>query len=260
MSLLGPGGRTIIEGMGEGAAAAGVDRGEPSLEQRKSPRVIAVDGSAASGKSSIGRVLAAKLGYPFLDTGIMYRAVTWAALERRIALDDHEALTHLAESIAIEIRLPKAGSTGPAAIMVDGKDITSRLRQPSVEEAVSLVSRVAGVRDALVRLQRHIAGHQAIVMAGRDIGTVVLPGADLKVYLDASIEERARRRHQEFAAAGRDVTHEMVLEDLQRRDRIDSQRAVSPLRPAGDAVVINTEGIGQDEVLRRVLALVQERR
>ncbi len=219
-----------------------------------------MDGSAASGKSSIGRVLAAKLGYPFLDTGIMYRAVTFAALERGINLNDQGALTHLAQSINVEVRLPKPGSADPAVIMVDGKDVTSRLRQRRVEEAVSLVSRVAGVRDALVHLQRLIAGHQAIVMAGRDIGTVVLPDADLKVYLDASVEERARRRYQEFAASGRDVTREMVAEDLRRRDRIDSQRAVSPLRPADDAIVINTEGIDQDEVLRRVLALVEDRR
>jgi cytidylate kinase len=127
-----------------------------------------------------------------------------------------------------------------------------------VEEVVSLVSRVGGVREALVRQQREIAGRQPMVMAGRDIGTVVLPEADLKVYLDASISERARRRHSEFEEQGRSVSRNMVLEDLRRRDQIDSERSVSPLRPAEDAVVISTDGLSQEEVLQRVLGLVEE--
>ncbi len=188
--------------------------------------MIAVDGSAASGKSTIGRRLAEKLGYPFLDTGLMYRAVT---------------LAHSAETCSITI---------------DGKDVTSQLRRPDVEDAVSLVSRVQGVREALVRQQREIAGQQPMVMAGRDIGTVVLPDADLKMYLDASIGERARRRHAEFSHQGRAVTEQIVLEDLRRRDQIDSERTVSPLRPADDAIIIETDGLSQQEVLRRALQLV----
>lgn len=246
--------------MGEAATAAGVDREEPSRHQRTFPKVIAVDGSAASGKSSVGRRLAAKLGYPFLDTGIMYRAVTLAAIERRLDLSDQQALTNLAESVRIEVTLARPGSSDGARILVDRDDVTPRLRRPDVEEAVSLVSRVPGVRDALVRRQRLIAGRQAMVMAGRDIGTVVLPKADLKVYLDASPEERARRRFHEFAAMGRDVTREAVLEDLRRRDRIDSERAVSPLRPAEDAVVISTDGLSLDNVVDRVVALLEKRK
>ncbi len=190
----------------------------------------------------------------------MYRAITLAALQRGIGLDDREALSRLASSVRMEVTLPPPGSPEGSTIGVDGEDVTSRLRLPEVEDAVSLVSRVSGVRDALVRLQREIAGRQAMVMAGRDIGTVVLPHADLKIYLDASLPERAKRRHEEFAALGRGVTRDMVLKDLRQRDRIDSERSVSPLRPADDAVVINTDGLTQDQVLARVLELVDEKR
>jgi CMP/dCMP kinase len=230
--------------------------GRSTAAGRPAPRVIAVDGSAASGKSTVGRQLAEMLGYPFLDTGLMYRAVTLAARERGIDRYDAGALTDLARSIRLDVGPPAADSEETCSINLDGKDVTSQLRGPDVEDAVSLVSRVPGVREALVRQQRDIAGRQAMVMAGRDIGTVVLPDADLKIYLDASIGERARRRHAQFATQGRAVTEEIVLEDLRRRDQIDSERAVSPLRPADDAITIKTDGLSQDEVLRRVLQLV----
>jgi cytidylate kinase len=222
------------------------------------PRAIAVDGSAASGKSTIGCRLAERLGYPFLDTGVMYRAITYAALRAGIRPEDSEALARLAPRTRLDVTPATPGSGGASRISIDGEDVTDRLRTPEVEDAVSLVSRVSGVREALVRKQRQIAGRQPIVMAGRDIGTVVLPDADLKIYLDASLEERARRRHEEFAGLGRDVSAEGVLADLRRRDQIDSERAVSPLRPADDAQIIETDGLTQDEVLERVLRLVHE--
>ncbi|HLC28531.1 MAG TPA: (d)CMP kinase [Dehalococcoidia bacterium] len=238
-------------------SAAGLEAAAPPAGGgRAAPRVIAVDGSAASGKSTVGRKLAEKLGYPFLDTGLMYRAVTLAALERGVDTNDQHALSHLAASIHLGVGPPQPRSTETCSISIDGSDVTSELRRADVEDSVSLVSRVAGVREALVRQQREIAGRQAMVMAGRDIGTVVLPDAELKVYLDASISERARRRHAEFATHGRAVTREIVLEDLRRRDQIDSERAVSPLRPATDATVIATDGLTQEEVLARVLSLV----
>lgn len=243
--------------MGEIAAATGVDEAEPSQARRPRPRVIAVDGSAASGKSTIGRRLAAFLGYPFLDTGIMYRAITYAALRRGIPLSDDDALSRLASGVRMDVGLPDPGSDGDATIEVDGEDVTAKLRSPAVEDAVSLVSRVSGVRSALVEKQRDIAAHRSIVMAGRDIGTVVLPHADLKIYLDASLRERASRRHREFARLGRDVSREAVLEDIRRRDQIDSQRSVSPLRPADDAVIIETDGLDLDQVMERVLALLE---
>jgi len=240
-----------------GDNAAGLKAAAPSAGGgRAVPRVIAVDGSAASGKSTIGRKLAEKLEYPFLDTGLMYRAVTLAALERGVDVNDHYALGGLASSVRLEVGPPAPGSVETCSISIDGKDVTAQLRRADVEDAVSLVSRVPGVREALVQQQREIAGRQAMVMAGRDIGTVVLPDADLKIYLDASIGERARRRHAEFSTHGRAVTKEIVLEDLRRRDQLDSQRAVSPLRPAKDAIVIKTDGLSQDEVLQRVLRLV----
>jgi cytidylate kinase len=240
-----------------GERAAGLEAAAPSAGGgRAEPRVIAVDGSAASGKSTVGRRLAEKLGYPFLDTGLMYRAVTLAALDSGIDVSDHSALARLAADMRLEVGPPQPGSTETCSISIDGVDVTPQLRRADVEDAVSLVSRVSGVREALVRQQREIAGRQAMVMAGRDIGTVVLPEADLKVYLDASISERARRRHAEFSEHGRSVTRDIVLEDLRRRDQIDSERAISPLRPASDAVVIRTDGLTQDEVLTKVLGLV----
>lgn len=225
--------------------------------KKRIPQVIAIDGPAAAGKSTVGRKVAERLGYPFLDTGSMYRAFTWYALHRGIDLGDEEALVELARRVRIDLGPPSPRSIEPCTIAVDGEDATPHLRRPEVEAAVSLVSRIAGVREALVRAQRQMAGRRAVVMAGRDIGTVVLPDADLKVYLDASLEERAQRRHRELRALGQDVGEEEVLRDLRRRDSIDSQRAVSPLRPAEDAVVIDTEGLSLDEVVQRVMALVE---
>jgi cytidylate kinase len=220
------------------------------------PRVIAIDGPAAAGKTTVGRQTGSHLGYPFLDTGAIYRAMTRTALRRGEDLSDEDALSELAASISVDVGPPAADSIEPCTIFVDGEDVTRNLRQPEVEAAVSLVSRVAGVREALVKVQRDLAGRNAVVMAGRDIGTVVLPQADLKVYLDASVEERARRRFAELSALGMDPTEEGVLRDLRRRDRIDSERSLSPLRPAEEAVVIDTDGLTLEEVVQRVLELV----
>ena len=240
--------------MGERAAAQ-TTAGDHVRDPNNRPRKIAVDGSAASGKSTIGRRLAERLGYAFLDTGVMYRAVTHAALERGLSLRDGAAIGELAQMLAITVSLDCDGSG--TRISIDGSDVTSHLRSQPVEDAVSLVSRIAAVRDALVSRQRQLAQRQPIVMAGRDIGTVVLPDADLKVYLDASIEERARRRFADFLAAGSEVSQEIVLGDIRRRDRIDSEREVSPLRPADDAVIIDTEGLSLDDVMDRVIGLVR---
>jgi cytidylate kinase len=245
--------------MSETATAASAQEETPSRASRRLPKVIAVDGSAASGKSSIGRRLAAHLGYPFLDTGVMYRAVTFAALDRRVDVTDDGALGAMSRKLNLDVEVPEPGSEGEAVISIEGTDVTPYLRRQDVEDAVSLVSRVPGVRDSLVRQQREIAARKAIVMAGRDIGTVVLPDADLKLYLDASLNERAGRRHREFESLGREVTQEDVLADIQRRDQIDSERDVSPLRPADDAVVINTDGLTLDEVFERVVKIAEGR-
>jgi cytidylate kinase len=208
--------------------------------------------------------VAYRLGYLFLDTGAMYRALTWLALQRGLDPEDEEAMARLAAATAMEVSQPLPGSGGAQGreccrVRVDGQDATPYLRTPEVEASVSLVSRVAAVRRELVRIQRRLAQRGPTVMAGRDIGTAVLPDADLKVYLDASREERARRRRQQLALGGTPPSFESVLADLEKRDAIDSSRSVSPLRPAADAVIIKTDGLGLEEVVERVLSLVEAR-
>jgi cytidylate kinase len=225
----------------------------PSPQHRNGvARAIAVDGSAAGKSTSVDACI--QLSTVF-DTGVMYRAVTWAALDANVDVDDVEALTALARNIEMDVSLAPPESSDRERVSVNGSDVTEALRTPEVEANVSLVSRVAGVREALVKTQRDIASQHEIVMAGRDIGTVVLPGADLKVYLDASLEERSRRRHQEFSGSGGGVTAEAVRDDIRRRDQIDTEREVSPLKPADDAIVIQTDGRTVDDVLRQVIEL-----
>lgn len=219
------------------------------------PRIIAIDGPAASGKSTIGKRLADELGYLFFDTGVMYRAVTWLALQRGVDVRDEGAVTRLAEETPIEVA-PASQSDGRACdVIADGRDVTWETRRPEVDANVSVVSAYAGVRRALTRQQRRIGQRGRVVMVGRDIGTVVLPEADLKIYLDASAEERARRRFAEIRARGGEADYDEILSKVRERDRIDSTRAVAPLRPAEDAVVIETDGLSADEVFARVREL-----
>ncbi len=218
---------------------------------------IAIDGPAASGKSAVGSRVAAVLGLPFVDTGAMYRAITWLALRRHVPLDDTAALSALTRAAPIAVAPPAAGSGEAATIRIGGEDATPHLRAPDVERAVSIVSAVPAVRSVMVELQRRVAGH-AIVMAGRDIGTVVLPNAEVKVYLDASAAVRARRRMPDLTARGEPAVFEDVLAGLIRRDELDSSRSVAPLRPAADAVVINTDQLSIDQVVARVVALARK--
>jgi CMP/dCMP kinase len=200
--------------------------------------VVALDGPASSGKSSVGAAAAAELGYRFCDTGLLYRAATWLARHRRI---EPEQAAELAK-LAAEIHLERDSRGRLSRVFVDASDVTSHVRDPDVEAHVSAISRVPELRAALLGRQREIAAGGRIIMAGRDIGTVVLPDADLKLFLNASVEERARRRAEE---RGIDPAHEdaeAVLTDLRRRDSIDSTREVAPLRIADDAVVFMTDG------------------
>jgi CMP/dCMP kinase len=225
---------------------------------KSASRYIAIDGPVASGKSAVGSRVARQLGYRFVDTGSMYRAITWLALERGIDLHDEAALTRLAEGAQLTLA-PGAGDEPESArVLLDSVDVTDRLRSAEVGEAVSLVSRVPGVRKAMVALQRQLAVERGVVMAGRDIGTVVLPDAPLKVYLDASPEERIRRRHEELLAGGRGETPEQVRQELALRDAIDSEREVSPLRPAEDAIIIDTDPLTLDEVVEQIMELVAQ--
>jgi cytidylate kinase len=219
---------------------------------------IAIDGPAASGKTAIGLALASDLGYRFLDTGAMYRAVTWAAGAHGIDPKDSDAVLRFAESAAVDVVDAESGAAEPTAVLVDGIDATPHLREPQVEANVSLVSRVPGVRAALVRIQREIANGGAVVMAGRDIGSVVLPDARLKVYLDASREVRARRRAEQMRLDGHEPDFESLLADLARRDGIDSSRDASPLTAAPGAVIINTDNLTIEEVVRRLVQLARE--
>jgi len=221
------------------------------------PKIIAVDGPAASGKSTLGKRVAESLGYLYFDTGVMYRAITWVALRTATEISDELAITALANNTPIDIEPPTIDDGRGYDVMVQGQDITWEIRRPDVDANVSVVSALPGVRRALSAQQRRIGMRGKVVMVGRDIGTVVLPEADLKIFLDASAEERARRRYLEQKSKDESVEYQRILESVQKRDRIDSSREVAPLRPANDAVIIDSDGINADQVYSQVLALVR---
>jgi cytidylate kinase len=217
---------------------------------------VAVDGPAASGKSTIGELLARALGYLYFDTGVMYRAVTRAALDRGIQIEDEPAVTHLAETLEIRVEPPTVADGRQYTVLADGVDITWQIREEQVNREVSPVSAYRGVRAALTQQQRRIGLQGGVVMVGRDIGSVVLPEAELKVFLDASLHERARRRFVESAERGSQAVFEQVVADLARRDEIDSSREVAPLSQARGAVYVDTTRLDVDTVVARILALV----
>jgi cytidylate kinase len=213
-------------------------------------RVIAIDGPVASGKSAVGLQLSRDLGYRLVDTGMIYRALTWLALQRGMNLEDGDALAEMARSAVVELGEPDI--EGRPTIRIEGQDVTRVLREPEVDRNVSLVSRVPGVRQATLKLQRDFADEGRLIMLGRDIGTIVLPQAPVKIFLDASAHERARRRHRELAENGVERPEEEILQELLQRDEMDKGRHVSPLRPADDAVIINTDDLTLDQVIERV--------
>jgi cytidylate kinase len=206
----------------------------------------------------VGELLAERLGYLTLDTGVMYRAVTWVALARGIPVDDEGAVTALAESAHIDV-LPATVDDGrTCTVTVDGQDVSWEVRSAPVDANVSLVSAYPGVRREMVRQQQRVAAGGRVVMIGRDIGTVVMPDADLKVYLDATVDERARRRWCEKRGRGENADFGAVLDSMRRRDEIDSHREVSPLQAAADAVIVDTTDLGIDAVLDVLVNLVKE--
>ena len=223
------------------------------MTNKTHPSIIAIDGPAASGKSTLGLRLANELGYLFFDTGVMYRAVTWIALDHDIDVMNEKAVTALAEESPIDVA-PASKSDGRACdVLVAGRDITWETRLPSVDANVSVVSAYPGVRAALSRQQKRIGQRGRVVMVGRDIGTVVLPEANLKIYLDASAEERAKRRFDEMTARGAHVNYDDILAKVIERDRIDSTRDVAPLKAAMDAIVINSDELNVDQVFKMVM-------
>ena len=224
------------------------------------PQIIAIDGPAASGKTTLGKHLADWLGYLFFDTGVMYRAVTWAALKGSVLVKDEAAVVALAESAQIDILPPSRQDGRDSDITLDGADITWDIRRPQVDANVSIVSVYPGVRHILTLQQRRIGLRGRVVMVGRDIGTVVLPEADLKLYLVASAEERARRRYQERIDRGEAADLEAILAVVRERDRIDSTRAVAPLKPAQDAVIVDSDHLDASQVFETIKALISQER
>jgi len=217
--------------------------------------VIAIDGPAGTGKSSVSRELAQTLGARYVDTGAMYRIVTLAMLRAGVDLRDSEAI-----AAAAEVPLSVGFDPQVEQTYLDGEDVSVQIRSDEVTRAVSVVSAVPAVRARLVQLQRELAeGADSVVVEGRDIGTVVLPGADVKIFLTASAETRARRRNDQNVAAGLADEYETVLSDVRRRDHLDSTRAVSPLRPAEDALIVDTSDMTQAEVIAHLRDLVKER-
>jgi cytidylate kinase len=222
------------------------------------PKIIAIDGPAASGKSTLGKRLAEELGYLYFDTGVMYRAVTWLALQRGIPVEDEAAVTALAEHTLIEVRPPSQPDGRAYDIWVEGEDITWEIRRPEVDANVSVVSAFKGVRQAMTAQQRRIGLRGRVVMVGRDIGTVVLPEAGLKIYLDASPAERARRRYKELIDREEPAGYADILSAMLTRDEIDSSRLIAPLRPAQDAVIVNSDNLDLDQVFNLVKKLVDQ--
>jgi cytidylate kinase len=222
------------------------------MEGNLKPQLIAIDGPVAVGKSSVGALLARRLGYVFFDTGMMYRAFTWKVLESGISIEDEQKICQLANTTKFDFVPSKEGNI---SFLVDGEDVSSKLLYPEIEELVPLIAKVAGVRQTLILEQRRLAQRGKIVMAGRDIGTVVLPWAELKIFLTASTEERARRRYKELLERGENSSLEIVLADLKKRDEMDIHRTISPLKPAGDAIIIDTENFALEQVVDKIYTL-----
>ena len=217
---------------------------------------IAIDGPAGSGKSTVARAVADRLGYLYIDTGAMYRAVAYVALRDAVPIADEERLTELAESMQMHfVRDESAG----LRLIVNGEDVSEAIRTPAVSQLASPVSAFRGVRERLVALQRQMGADGDVVMEGRDIQTVVFPDAEVKIFLTASDDERARRRHLELRRRGEDITFEQVKREIQERDQRDSQRALAPLAKAPDAVEINTDRMGIGDVVEAVLRVAAQK-
>ncbi len=228
----------------------------PHLDHRK---VIAIDGPAAAGKTTVARELADSLGILLFDTGALYRCITLKAIRKGADLEDEKALAKIARKAKIKLK-PASVEDGRAAdVLLDGEDVTWSIRQPEVDANVSKVAAYATVREALLSVQRENADGSAVVMVGRDIGTVVTPNAGTKIYLDATAEERARRRYQDMRRQGESMDYISVLDELRERDFKDSTRLVAPLKAADDAIRIKTDGLAVDEIVGQIERIVLER-
>lgn len=216
--------------------------------------VVAIDGPAGAGKSTIAKLAAEKLGYAYIDTGAMYRSVAWKFLQTGNPFDE-DFISGLSKTMLIDFK-PEAKIN---RVFVDGTEVTDAIRTPEVTAIVSRVAAIGAVREAMVDQQRRMGEAGGVLMDGRDIGTVVFPNAQLKIFLTASVEERARRRYAEMVAKGQQVDLQQLQADIAERDKQDSERAISPLRQAEDALLLDTSDMGISEVTERILQLVQER-
>jgi len=219
---------------------------------------IAIDGPAGAGKSTTARIVARELQIVYVDSGAMYRAVALKCLRNAVNSADTNAVSEVARGIDIKF-IPAENENDVQRIEIDGIDVTGEIRTPEISQAASTVSTIPAVRESLVAKQREFGKAGGVVMEGRDIGTVVLPNAELKIFLTASLDERAKRRHSELLQRGADGSYDTVREDIAERDRRDSTRAVSPLRAAEDAVVIDSETMTADQVVARILQLARTR-
>lgn len=215
---------------------------------------IAIDGPAASGKSTVAEILAEKLNLLYLDTGAMYRAVTLAALNQLNGVADEIQVSNLSKKIKIDIQPAAKRDRRMNVVLLDGIDVTRDIRSCEVNANVSAVSAYPIVRDEMTHQQRRIGHRGNVVMVGRDIGTIVMPDADLKFYIEASAEVRAERRHLEVNQRGSKETYDEILSSLKKRDEIDSNRVIAPLKPAEDAIIINTDHLTKDEVIDKLLS------
>ena len=213
-------------------------------------QAVAVDGPAGAGKSTVARLAAQRLGYTYIDTGAMYRAVAWKTLQQGQPVTDELIL-----SVIPDIRVDLRYTDGKTIVRVDGKDVTDEIRTPEINNIVSQVAMLGPVREKLVALQREMAERGSVIMDGRDIGTNVLPNAEVKIFLTASVEERARRRWKELREKGHDVSLEEIEKEVASRDKADSEREINPLIQADDATLLDTTGIGIDQVVEKILEL-----
>lgn len=222
----------------------------------KAKLIIAIDGPAGAGKSTIAKLLAKKLNYIYIDSGAMYRALTWKAMRLKIALDDAQELVILAKNTKFYFRQQKK----KIQLFMDGKPVTRKIRSPQVTKNISHIADNAQIRVIMVELQRQAGQDGGVIMEGRDIGTKVFPKADFKFFLDASVRERARRRYEEFKAQGKEIIFSDIFKDIKTRDRKDKKRKVSPLIKAPDAINIDSSDLEPPEVVDKILYIVKARR
>jgi cytidylate kinase len=217
--------------------------------------IIAIDGPAGAGKSTIAKIVASNLGFLYIDTGAMYRALTLKVIEQNIDFRDKTSVIGLANNTNIDL---KSNSEGILKVILDGKDVSGLIREPRITKLVSDIAKIKEVRRAMLGLQRNLGRSGSSVLDGRDIGTVVFPDADKKFYLDARLEERARRRHKELEDSGLAISPEDVAKDIKNRDTIDSTREVAPLKKADDAIYIDTTDMTIEEVVKKVLSYIHQ--